>query len=983
MNNNQHIRPLIRKFLDGSLSPSELEMFKFRLMDDPEFAREVHLYKKAFKTLRNYRQIELKASLQQIENNRERRRAALVQLSRVAAVFLVFISVAVLVRYEFLSTTNRDIAQINTENKTAYPNIAGSSHDTEPNNFPVTDNKSTNPVQSVAKKETAAVKTEIRHNKAASNVKDVYSNLGKTNTDGEVALSANADELPGQLSEIQTGLVIDQTYPSIPPRGAGLAKRDKMKEPFSLSPTVYSRATLKGRIADQLTNSGLPATIMVAEQGIVTDAKGNFELKVEPGDYTVIARLLGYEDAMKRIQAGPGKVLNLNLLMSASVTQLQTLTVTASKFERPLGEITASAEVISGKIIQEQSLNSVDNYLQKINGVNIIDGQISIRGGSGFSYGAGSRVLLLLDGMPALQGDAAFPDWDLMPVENADQVEVIKGAASALYGSSSLNGVINVRTGYPSEQGITRASFFTTTYFTPTDNDKKWWGADSETAAPFAVGLSFLHGKKIGDLDVIGGLYGYKDQSFREGAFSEYVRGHIKSRLKVNDEVTVGLHGNVQVGNSARSFIWKNWQDGAYESLNGTITENTSFRLMLDPFFTHTDTVGNQHKLLSRYYYWDNNQANASADQSTRSHQIFGEYQFQRHFDDSDLTITTGFNGSHTRSHAQLFGDTLHTATNVGAYVNVDQRVFERLNLSFGARLETNFFSGEVTEKLQLEPVFRIGANYKVSDQTYLRASWGQGYRAPTIAEKFISTSISSLQVYPNPDLEPERGWSGEIGIRQGFKTPFVNGFFDFSSFWMEYEGMMEFAFRQWGTFNDPLWGFGFGAKNVGNTRIRGVELGVTGEADLGALDVSMNVGYTYVDPKYKDYHPDTVRSSADYNVLKYRFRHTAKMNVELRYKKWSAGLGGQYYSFMEAIDEFFINEQLLTVANLEDLGIAEYRDLHDSGNFIVDAWLSYEPVQQLNLSLIGRNIFNSEYSMRPGILEAPANLSMRLSYRI
>ena len=66
-----------------------------------------------------------------------------------------------------------------------------------------------------------------------------------------------------------------------------------------------------------------------------------------------------------------------------------------------------------------------------------MDGQANIRGGSGYSYGAGSRVMLLMDDLPILTGDVNEVKWNYLPVEIIGQVEVIKGASSALYGSLS------------------------------------------------------------------------------------------------------------------------------------------------------------------------------------------------------------------------------------------------------------------------------------------------------------------------------------------------------------------------------------------------------------------------------------------------------------------------------------------------------------------------------------------------------------------
>ena len=83
-----------------------------------------------------------------------------------------------------------------------------------------------------------------------------------------------------------------------------------------------------------------------------------------------------------------------------------------------------------------------------------LDGQANIRGGSGWSYGAGTRVLVMVDDMPLISGDAGQVQWNLIATENVNQVEIIKGASSALYGSSALNGIINIRTDYTKKSEI-------------------------------------------------------------------------------------------------------------------------------------------------------------------------------------------------------------------------------------------------------------------------------------------------------------------------------------------------------------------------------------------------------------------------------------------------------------------------------------------------------------------------------------------------
>ena len=107
--------------------------------------------------------------------------------------------------------------------------------------------------------------------------------------------------------------------------------------------------------------------------------------------------------------------------------------------------------------------------------MDILDGQPGIRGGAGYSYGAGSRVLVLLDDLPILTGDAGDVKWDYLPVENVGQIEIIKGASSVLYGSSALNGVFNIRTAYPASKPETYLNTFMGVYLDPKRTEMIWW----------------------------------------------------------------------------------------------------------------------------------------------------------------------------------------------------------------------------------------------------------------------------------------------------------------------------------------------------------------------------------------------------------------------------------------------------------------------------------------------------------------------------
>ena len=148
------------------------------------------------------------------------------------------------------------------------------------------------------------------------------------------------------------------------------------------------------------------------------------------------------------------RLKTINIFLEQDSEQLKTVVVSAGRFEQNLEEITVSMEVMKPSLIENKNTTNIETAIDQVPGVNITDGQANIRGGSGWSYGAGTRVLVMVDDMPLISGDAGQAQWSLIATENINQVEIIKGASSALYGSSALNGVINIRTAFPSQNDI-------------------------------------------------------------------------------------------------------------------------------------------------------------------------------------------------------------------------------------------------------------------------------------------------------------------------------------------------------------------------------------------------------------------------------------------------------------------------------------------------------------------------------------------------
>ncbi|MFQ5334862.1 MAG: TonB-dependent receptor plug domain-containing protein [Flavobacteriales bacterium] len=289
------------------------------------------------------------------------------------------------------------------------------------------------------------------------------------------------------------------------------------------------------------------------------------------------------------------------------------------------------------------------------------------------------------------------------------------------------------------------------------------------------------------------------------------------------------------------------------------------------------------------------------------------------------------------------------------------------------------------TTTLPFYPVFRSGLNYKLAKATYLRMSFGQGYRFPSIAEKFVNTSVgSSLRLFPNPNVQPETGWSSEIGVKQGFKLGKWNGYLDIAGFWTEYSDMIEFAFGLYNpdtvqitllNINDWL---GFQAQNVGRAQIRGIDASLAGQGEIGKVGITLLAGYTYMYPL--NLNTDSIylltKSDSTSNMLKYRFNHLAKADMQLDYKRWSLGWSMRYNSVMTSVDAIF--EKPLIGNVYITPGVEEYRRQHNRGDIVFDARFACRVSEESKIAIISNNVLNREYMGRPADMQPPRTLAVQ-----
>src|SRR3989441_6172433 len=211
-----------------------------------------------------------------------------------------------------------------------------------------------------------------------------------------------------------------------------------------------------GTVRDSLGRpiAGAQVTVLGTPLGAVTARDGRYTVGAVPLREVVLsARAPLYRSSLDTVRLGASDSVQVDFVLhsnpSAIVEYLDSLSpvvVTAGKRSQLLAQAVTSVALVSPSDLARRAVNTVDEAVDKAPGVQFLNGQVNIRGSTGYVQGLGSRVLLLVDGVPANQGDRGGINWDLVPLNEVQRVEVAKGAGSSLYGSSAFGGVVNVIT---------------------------------------------------------------------------------------------------------------------------------------------------------------------------------------------------------------------------------------------------------------------------------------------------------------------------------------------------------------------------------------------------------------------------------------------------------------------------------------------------------------------------------------------------------
>jgi outer membrane receptor for ferrienterochelin and colicins len=429
--------------------------------------------------------------------------------------------------------------------------------------------------------------------------------------------------------------------------------------------------------------------------------------------------------------------------------KLQEIVVTSTMTEKNIEEAPGSIEVISEQELIEMNAETVADALEGATSLLVIDAEGKqkaprIRGTDPV------HSLVLVDGRRLPPGFKGLVDLEVIPVDMIARIEVLRGPASALYGADALGGVINIITKRPPEQlsmGVTGQ------YGQRTYSDQQ------DVRGRAYIGNSW---DRFGFL-LAGGLQekdGYDRDGVSPNDGDEIFLKSIAGRFSFDINDTHGLlagfehvHKN-DVGTRFMQNLDREWDH---------VDQRTNY------FVQYDGTLSSLFKLMLRANRSDQKNDTTLTPPSTGT---TADAADKTDLDQFEARLT-GIIGPHMLTLGTDYSDSgleessgvEHGVKNLSFYAQDEYQIFEPLYLVLGIRFDDHSeFGSEWTPRTSLI--------YSIFDNLRLKASYGMGFRAPSLTELFIASNRSQGKtIYePNPALDPETSRSYEVGVEGEYK---------------------------------------------------------------------------------------------------------------------------------------------------------------------------------------------------------------------
>ena len=585
-----------------------------------------------------------------------------------------------------------------------------------------------------------------------------------------------------------------------------------------ISFSTYAQSyVLKGRITDSKTGEKLSGVhVQLLNQNnkyhSVSNVHGEFVMRnIENDAYQLIVSFLGYELYKEDKQITSDAECEIKL--KQELVHLGEVVVTSLRQERMIKEISAPMEVALKQDIEAASSFTVSDVLQEEPGVALAsDGAwatgINIRGLSQ------QRIVMLVDGNRIETATDLMASMSFFDVDDVERIEIIKSASSSLYGTGAMGGIVNV---------ITNEGYFNSSnYFNGSFN-----AGYNTVNELFTRKLSFKTGSERWYFTASGALRNANDISTPEGEINNSQfedksisltaglkvkdKQNLKLKYQYFDATDVGIPGGDafpgpgvatytdakrwmlsvnyeirDINEHLKFFNFKYFHQYILRDVElfpNTVTEKPATLTIPDVFYPSGTHITDGFQLQTNWDFNEQNDFIVGIDLWRRKIETSREKYIDVYVKSSG--ITNHVFKDETPIPNSCFGS-------AGIYFQDEQRLLnDDLKVTFGGRVDGIRIANEqaydvnrviMNDTIDQTPDQRItfdeNEEYKISWSTNLGFLYsfnegldlsltaGRSFRAPSLEESFKYIDLGSYVRLGDPSLEPEKGYSLDLGLR-------------------------------------------------------------------------------------------------------------------------------------------------------------------------------------------------------------------------
>lgn len=484
-------------------------------------------------------------------------------------------------------------------------------------------------------------------------------------------------------------------------------------------------AAIRGRV---LTSNDAPvsfAYVYVEGRNMATqcDENGLFTLKTPTGSFTLTAACVGYISATAEAHSGDTNVV----IYLKSNNLLDAVTVTATRTTKTIANTPVVTRIISAEDIRQTDATNIRDVLEsELPGIEFtysMNQQVSVN----LQGMGGMAVLFLVDGERLAGETLDNTDFSRLNMDNIERIEIIKGAATALYGSNAVGAVINIIT--------------------------------KQSAEPWSVQLNARRGSRYG--------------TYRYGGTAGFNKGRVSNLFNVQNDGMDSYLVFDTTGESTQVYGNQQWnfKDKMVVRLNdrSSVTgrggyyfhERNSSPTMKDRARAFSGGLRYENKIsddgrLDVSYSFDRYDKSDFYPQPDKEYLDYKNVQnsvrvLYNHTFDADLNLTTGGDvmNDYLQSYQFSSDENSHQQQTADLFAQADWNPGLHWNFVGGVRVDYfSRYGAEFTPKL--------AAMYKFGD-CRIRGSYSKGFRAPTLKEMYMDFNMANIfNIYGNENLESE-----------------------------------------------------------------------------------------------------------------------------------------------------------------------------------------------------------------------------------